>query len=193
MGPFQRLTYEFVSLWETFEKGKKVPLWLAHTRYPFCLSAPGGVHLGKMGTGYVRAIWVPFFIHQKSLKGIQIHKLVSERVPKLQKSKVFLSKGTISRNFDQNLVKINQNLEKIEQNLGKIEQILGKSLSKGPQFIKILSLKGWRRTVFYQIITTSEIPDFIWLMWTLNFWRIGSSFKSYRLQPCELLVIEEFQ
>ena len=41
----------------------------------------------------------------------------------------------ISRNFD-------QNLEKIDQIFGKMDQNLGKSLSKGPKNIKILSLKG---------------------------------------------------
>ena len=35
-----------------------------------------GMHLGKTGDGYVQAIRVPFFITQKSLKGVQIHKLV---------------------------------------------------------------------------------------------------------------------
>ena len=49
--------------------------------------------IGKIDDGYVRTIRVPFFIPQKSLKGVQIHRLVSYRV-------------TIFENFDQNLGKI---------------------------------------------------------------------------------------
>jgi len=59
----------------------------------FFFQSPGGGYLGKIGAGYVRAIRVPFFDPQKSLKGVQIQKLVSERVPKSRKSKISLSKG----------------------------------------------------------------------------------------------------
>ena len=98
----------------------------------------GGGHLGKMGTGYGRAIRVPFFLPWKSLKGLQIYSLVSEIGSKNHENKKFPSQRvTISRNFDQNLVKIKQNLEKIEQNLEKIDQSLEKSLSKGPKCINI--------------------------------------------------------
>ena len=61
--------------------------------------ASGGGYLGKTGDGYVRAIRVPFFIPQKSLKGLEIHKWVSERVPKSRKSKISFSKGHNFRKF----------------------------------------------------------------------------------------------
>ena len=78
--------------------------------------ASRGVHLDKRGDGYVRAISV-------------LQDYENQKFPPF--------KVTISRNFD-------QNLEKIEQNLGKIDQNLGKSLSKGPKFIKIWSIFDFR-------------------------------------------------
>ena len=73
-------------------------------------------NLGKMGTGYVRAVRVPFFMPQKSLKGVQIHKLVSETVPKLQKSKVSLSKG---HDFQKFWPKFGENQQKFGKNRTK--------------------------------------------------------------------------
>ena len=58
---------------------------------------PGGEYLHKTGDGYVRAIKVPFFIPQKSLKGVQNHKLVSERGPKSISS---LSKGLDNESYE---------------------------------------------------------------------------------------------
>ena len=98
-----------------------------------------GVHLGKTGEWYVRArklvraIRVHFFITQKSLKGVQINKLASEWVRKSGKSKISLSKGHDFQKFRQEFGENQKTFEKIDQNLGK-------SLSKGPQNIKILSL-----------------------------------------------------
>ena len=51
---------------------------------------PGGHFIGKTGDGYIRAITVPFFIPQKSLKGLQIHRLVPQRVLKSLKSRISL-------------------------------------------------------------------------------------------------------
>ena len=86
-----------------------------------------------MGTEYVRAIRVPFFIPQKSLKGVQIHKLISERVPKLRKSKVFLSKAhdfqKFRPKFCENQPKFGKNRTKFGENRLKFRK---KSL-KGSQ------------------------------------------------------------
>ena len=64
--------------------------------------------LSKTGDGYDRASRVPFFIPQKSLKGLQIHKLFSKGVQKSRKSNIFLSKGHNFRKFRPKKLKINQ-------------------------------------------------------------------------------------
>ena len=57
--------------------------------------------LSKTGDGYDRASRVPFFIPQKSLKGLQIHKLFSKG-SKNQENRIFSSQRvTIFENFDQ--------------------------------------------------------------------------------------------
>ena len=91
------------------------------------LEKSGGGHLDKTGDGYVRAIRVLFFIPQKSLKGFEIHKLVSERVPKSRKSKIVLLKGS---QFSKILSKIRW---KSSQIWWKLSQIFWKNLSKGPE------------------------------------------------------------
>jgi len=93
----------------------------------------GGGYLGKRAAGYVRAIRVPFFILQKSLKGVQIHDLVSERVPKSQKSKVSLSKG---HDFQKFRPKFGENQPKFGKNrpkFGENRATFGKKSLKGSQ------------------------------------------------------------
>ena len=94
-----------------------------------------------MGIEYVRVIGVPFSYLKSLSKGVQIHN-ISERVQKVRKSKVSLSKGHDFQKFHPKFGENQPKFGKIEQSLEKIDQNLGKSLSKGPKFIKILSLKG---------------------------------------------------
>ena len=69
-----------------------------------------------MGAVYVRVKRVPLFLPQKSLKRVQIRKLVSERVPKSRKSKIPLSKGP--------------DFQKFRPNFGEIQPKFGKKSPK---------------------------------------------------------------
>ena len=75
-----------------------------------------------------------FFIPQKSLKGLQIHNLVSDRIPKLRKSKVAFSKGN---DFQKFWLKFGENQPKFGKNRTKF-------WTNRPKFRK-KSLKGSKK------------------------------------------------
>ena len=88
------------------------------------LEKSGGGHLDKTGDGYVRAIRVLFFIPQKSLKELEIHKLVFS-----------LWKGPIVMKIENFLLKRSQFSKILTKIKWKSSQIFVKNLSKGPIII----------------------------------------------------------